>query len=123
MEGNWSSSSGSYAIEKLYKQYPEMDAVFVANDQMALGVMQYACRKGLSVPQVLGIVGFDDITESEYFWPPLTTIRQDHYNVGEVAVEEIVKIIKSKGNEQKQVQPKSIMLTPALVIRQSSVRR
>jgi LacI family transcriptional regulator len=122
-EGNWSSASGALAIEKLLTQYPEIDAVFVANDQMALSVMQFACRNGLQIPDDLGVVGFDDIPESEYFWPPLTTIRQDQYNVGEVAVEEIIKIIETNWNEQKQVQPKSIMLTPALVVRQSSVRR
>jgi LacI family transcriptional regulator len=123
VEGNWSSASGALAIEKLLTQYPEIDAVFVANDQMALSVMQFACRNGLQIPDDLGVVGFDDIPESEYFWPPLTTIRQDQYNVGEVAVEEIIKIIETNWNEQKQVQPKSIMLTPALVVRQSSVRR
>jgi LacI family transcriptional regulator len=97
VEGNWSSASAAQAIENLYKQYPEMDAIFVANDQMALGVMQYACQRGLQIPDDLGIVGFDDIPESAYFWPPLTTVQQDQYNVGEVAVEEIIKIIEANG--------------------------
>ncbi len=121
-EGNWSSSSGAQAIEKLFEQYPEMDAVFVANDQMALSVMQYACRKGLRIPDNLGVVGFDDIPESAFFWPPLTTVQQDQLNVGEVAVEEIIKIIESGWQEQEPVRPKSIMLAPTLVVRQSSLR-
>jgi len=123
VEGNWSSSSGAQAIEKLYEQYPEMDAVFVANDQMALSVMQYACRKGISIPHDLGVVAFDDIPESAYFWPPLTTVQQDQYNVGEVAVEEIIKIIESGWDEHEPVRPKSIMLAPTLVVRKSSLKK
>jgi len=123
VEGNWSSSSGAEAIEKLYEQYPEMDAVFVANDQMALSVMQYACRKGVRIPADLGVVAFDDIPESAYFWPPLTTVQQDQYNVGEVAVEEIIKIIDSGWHEHEPVRPKSIMLAPTLVVRKSSIKK
>ena len=122
-EGNWSPASGAQAIENLFEQYPEMDAVFVANDQMALSVMQYACRKGLRIPENLGVVGFDNIPESAFFWPPLTTVQQDQYNVGEVAVEEIIKIIESGWQEQEPVRPKSIMLAPTLVVRKSSLRK
>ena len=123
VEGNWSSSSGQKAIQKLFQQYPEMDAVFVANDQMALSVMQFACRKGIRIPRDLGVVGFDNVPESEFYWPPLTTVDQDQFNVGEVAVEEIIKIIESGWDEHEPVKPKTIMLTPTLVVRQSSLKR
>lgn len=122
-EGNWSSASGAQAIEKLYEKYPEMDAIFVANDQMALSVMQFACQKGLRIPEDLGVVGFDDIPEAAFFWPPLTTIQQDQHNVGEVAVEEIIKIIESYRQELEPVRPKSIMLTPNLIVRKSSLKK
>jgi len=123
VEGTWSSSSGSRAIEKLFERYPEMDAVFAANDQMALGALQYACRKGIQVPDDMGVVGFDDIPESEFFWPPLTTVQQDQYNVGEIAVEEVIKIIESGWDEHEPVRPKMIMLAPTLVVRQSSFKK
>jgi LacI family transcriptional regulator len=122
VEGNWSPASGAQAIGILFKQYPEMDAIFVANDQMALGVMQFACRNGLQIPKDLGVVGFDDIQESAFFWPPLTTIQQNQHNVGEVAVEEITKIIESGWQDLEPVRPKSIMLTPTLIVRQSSLK-
>jgi DNA-binding LacI/PurR family transcriptional regulator len=99
-----------------------MDAVFSANDQMALSVMQYACRKNICIPRDLGIVGFDNLPESEFFWPPLTTVEQDQYNVGEVAVEEVIKIIESGWDEHEPVRPKTIMLAPTLVVRQSSLK-
>ena len=120
VEGNWSSASGASAIEKLLEQYPGMDSIFVANDQMALGVLQTAFQKKLRIPEDLGVVGFDNISESAYFCPPLTTIQIDQYNVGKVAVEEMVKIIESGWQEQEPVKPKSILLTPTLVVRQSS---
>jgi LacI family transcriptional regulator len=122
VEGNWSSASGAQAIEKLFGQYPGMDSIFVANDQMALSVMQFACQKGLRVPEDIGIVGFDNIAESAFFSPPLTTIQQDQHEIAKLAVEEIIKIIESGWRETEQVQSQSIMLSPTLVVRQSSLR-
>ena len=122
VEGNWSSASGVQAVEKLFKQYPDMDSIFVANDQMALGVIQVVCQKGLRIPEHLGIVGFDYIHESAFYYPPLTTVQQDQHSVGRVAVEETIKIIESGWQGLKPIEPKSIMLTPTLVVRQSSLR-
>jgi DNA-binding LacI/PurR family transcriptional regulator len=122
VEGNWSPASGGLAIEKLFDQYPEMDAVFVANDQMALAVVQAACQRGLKIPEDLGIVGFDNIPESAFFYPPLTTIEQDQQAVGKVAVEETIKMIESGWQELAPTELKSIKLAPTLVVRQSSLR-
>lgn len=122
VEGNWSPASGGLAIEKLFDQYPDMDAVFVANDQMALAVIQAACQRGLNVPDDLGIIGFDDIPESAFFYPPLTTIHQDQHSVGKVAVEETIKMIESGWQGLVPIEPKSIKLAPTLVVRQSSLR-
>jgi LacI family transcriptional regulator len=122
VEGNWSSASAVPAIEKLYKQYPEMDAVFMANDQMALGAMQFACQNNLRIPDDLGIMGFDNIAEAGYFSPPLTTIQQDQHNLGRVAVQEIIKIIEANRNDGF-IESRTIMLTPTLVVRESSIRR
>ncbi|MEW5868746.1 MAG: LacI family DNA-binding transcriptional regulator [Chloroflexota bacterium] len=123
VEGNWSSSSGAQAIEKLFMQYPEMDAIFVGNDQMALGVMQYILQKGLRVPEDIGLVGFDNIPESAFFCPPLTTIQQDQYSIAKLAVEEMIQIIASGWQEVEPIEPRAIMLPPSLVVRQSSLRR
>jgi LacI family transcriptional regulator len=121
-EGNWSSDMASQAIEKLFDQYPEMDAVFAANDQMALAVIQVACQRGIRIPQDLGVVGFDNIPESAFFCPPLTTVQQDQYAVGKVAVGETIKMIESGWQGLEPVEPKSIMLEPVLIVRQSSLR-
>lgn len=119
-EGNWSSASGAEAAEKLLHQFPEMDAIFAANDQMALSVLHTAPHQGRKIPGDLGVVGFDNLPESAYFRPALTTVQQDQYNVGKVAVEEITRIIESGWQGLEPIEPKSIMLSPTLVVRQSS---
>lgn len=121
-EGNWSPASGALAFEKLRTQYPDMDAIFVANDQMALGALQLAYREGMRVPQDFGIVGFDNILESAFFWPALTTVQQDQGAVARLAVEEIIRIIESRWQGLAPESPSSIMLEPALVVRESSLR-
>jgi len=123
VEGNWSSASGARAIGKLFDQYADMDAIFVANDQMALSAIQFIRQKGLCIPENIGIVGFDNLAESAFFSPALTTIQQDQHKVAKLAVAEIIKIIESGWQEQEKIEPKSIIiLPPTLVVRQSSQR-
>ncbi len=121
-EGNWSSSSGELAFEQLLQSYPDMDAVFVANDQMALAVLQAAHRRGLRIPEDLAVVGFDNIVESAYFWPALTTLNHDQQELGCRAVEEAVKQIEAIHCNEK-VEPQNILLSIELVVRGSSVAR
>ena len=121
VEGNWSSASGALAIEKLFDQYPDMDSIFVANDQMALSVMQFFSEKKIRIPQEIGIVGFDNIAESAFFSPALTTIQQDQHNVAKIAVAEVIKIIESGWKGSDLLEPKPIILPPTLVVRQSSL--
>jgi LacI family transcriptional regulator len=121
-EGNWSSASGAEAAQKLFQQYPEMDAVFASNDQMGLSVLHTAAERGRKVPEDVGVVGFDNIPESAFFCPALTSVQQDQYNVGKVAVEEITRIIESRWQGLEPIEPKSIMLSPTLVVRRSSHR-
>lgn len=123
VEGNWSSASGALAIEKLCDQYPAVDALFVANDQMALGVLEFFAEKKIRIPQDVGIVGFDNIAESAFFFPPLTTVQQDQHHVARLAVAEVIKIIESDWQGQDRVDPRSIILPPTLVVRQSSLRK
>ncbi|MGQ9625868.1 MAG: substrate-binding domain-containing protein [Anaerolineae bacterium] len=118
--GNWSSASGEQAMRRLLDAYPEMDAVFVANDQMALGVLQVACQKGIQVPKDLAVVGFDGIPESAYYWPPLTTVYQDQQKLGCIAVRELVQIIEASQQSKAVVEPKTILLQPELIVRESS---
>jgi len=123
VEGNWSSSSGAEAILRLLRKYPEMDAVFVANDQMALSVMQAACQRGIRVPEELGVVGFDNMPESAYYWPPLTTIEQDQHALGRIAVEEVIRTIRTQWTDTAAIEPGRLTLVPNLIVRKSSIRQ
>jgi len=123
VEGNWSSGSGERAFSQLLDQYPEMDAVFVANDQMGIGVLQVACRRAIKVPQELGVVGFDGLVESAYYWPPLTTVFQDLHTLGCIAVKELVEIIEAQRKGIDSQVFERLLLQPELVIRESSIKR
>jgi DNA-binding LacI/PurR family transcriptional regulator len=89
---------------------------------MALGALQAARRLGLRVPEELGIVGFDDIPEAAYFYPPLTTVHQDARNLGAIAVERINTLIKAQ-QEGETLEPKTLWLEPRMMVRESSVRK
>jgi len=69
VEGDWSCGSGEQALSQLLESFPEMDAVFVANDQMALSVLREVCRRGIRIPKQLAVIGFDNIPESSYLVP------------------------------------------------------
>lgn len=88
--GDWTPSSG-YAAGKLLAARVRggdgVTAVFLANDQMALGVLAALHQEGLSVPGDVSVVGFDDLPEAPYFTPPLTTVRQDFAELGRRGVQ------------------------------------
>lgn len=120
VEGNWSSSSGEVAFAQLLESYPQMDAVFSANDQMALSVLHVAHRRGLRVPQDLAVVGFDNIVESAYFWPSLTTVNHNQHELGCQAVQELVNQIEAM-RRGDPILPRTILLPTDLIVRESSV--
>ena len=120
IEGDWSAVRADTGLVQLLDQFPELDAVFASNDQMALGVLSAAHRIGRKVPGDLGVVGFDDTPESAYFIPPLTTIHHDLIALGQLAVRELNRVVQTEHNGQKASAPSSLMLQPYLVLRQSA---
>lgn len=94
--GNWDAASGEVAFNRLLKSCPDIDAVFVANDKMALGVLLAAHQHGLRIPEDLAVVGFDNIDASPYYHPPLTTVFQDKTVLGQQAVKTLVHKIEEK---------------------------
>lgn len=120
VEGNWLAKSGQNGMETLLNQRPDIDAVFACNDSMALGVIHTTCRRGLSIPDDLLLVGFDNTPEADSYWPPLTSVHQGLRQSGKVAVEELHKIIEAGVNEQTA--PRQHIIQPELIVRQSSMR-
>jgi LacI family transcriptional regulator len=118
--GNWSSKSGKTAFLELENKFPEMDGLFVGNDQMALSILQTAFEQGKKIPGDLAIVGFDGIPESEFYCPSLSTVYQNQNELGSVAVEELVWWVENKLAANEVIEPKYITIKPELIIRQSS---
>ncbi|MFZ1400444.1 MAG: LacI family DNA-binding transcriptional regulator [Candidatus Promineifilaceae bacterium] len=114
--GDWTPSSGERCIRMLLEWHPDLDAVFVCNDQMALGAMKVARQMGRTIPDDLAVVGFDDIPESPYFSPSLTTVRQDVAEMGRQGVQQLLALI----NEEK-LATQSVVLQPGLIVRGSSI--
>ena len=119
-QGNWSSKSGRTAFQELLQKYPEMDAIFVGNDQMALSVLQASLEMGKRIPRDFSVIGFDGIADSEFYCPPLTTVSQNQDELGRVAVAELASQVERKISENIIVKPKYITIQPELIIRQSS---
>lgn len=84
--GDYAEASGIAAMTRLLDRRPDIDAVFCASDRMALGALQVARRRGLSVPKDLLVMGYDDHRIAAEADPPLTTIHQSIRRVGRTAV-------------------------------------
>lgn len=120
VEGNWSPESGHAALEHLLHGGKDLQALFAANDQMAIGALHCAHASGLRVPQDLAIVGFDDIPEAAYTWPPLSTIHQDLTALGRAAVGELVALIEAQHAGLSSPIP-NLLHHPRLIPRASSI--
>lgn len=118
--GNWSAESGMRGLRQLIEQRPDVEAVFFGNDQMALGGIRAARQLGLQIPGDVAIIGFDDIPESAYFCPPLSTVRQPIFELGALAVKELNRRIEADQLGDATVQPRARLIKPQLVIRESS---
>ncbi|WP_084039499.1 LacI family DNA-binding transcriptional regulator [Demequina sp. NBRC 110053] len=111
--GDWSAASG-------YRIGLDLDlgaggAVFVANDQMAIGVLSALRERELSVPEDVSIVGFDDIPEAGYLFPPLTTVRQDFEALGRMMLQKVLVAL-----EEHQDLSEDTPLPTELVVRRST---
>ncbi|MEV0627293.1 LacI family DNA-binding transcriptional regulator [Nonomuraea wenchangensis] len=113
LRGDWSSRSG-YQLGRRLAADPEVSAVFVSNDQMALGVLRALREAGRRVPEDVSVVGFDDIPEAAYFWPPLTTVRQDFGEVGRHAFHMLLDRMAGTEPESRR------LVEPELVVREST---
>ncbi len=116
-EGDWSSSSGEKAFSELHEKFPEMDAVFASNDQMALGAMYYSNLHGIRIPQDIAFVGFDDWPEGAYFSPALSTVTHPLRALGSQAVKVLLEMIHTKSDMKTG---RVITLETGLIIRESS---
>ncbi|WP_291055975.1 LacI family DNA-binding transcriptional regulator [Herbiconiux sp.] len=123
--GDFSQSSGAEAMARLLMRTdaasPDaaasgdpIDAVFVANDQMAAGAIQVLHAHGLSVPSDVAVVGYDDDTFASTLTPPLTTVNQPSADLGASMAELLVRLIAG------QEAPRRTIIPTTLVVRASA---
>lgn len=115
-EGNYTPASGFDAMKALLAMTPPVTAVFVASDVVAIGAMLAIKQAGLSIPNDIAVIGFDDIPLAEYYDPPLTTVRLPAFGLGWASGERLIRIIRGEG-----LQDASLLLESKLVPRQSTL--
>lgn len=108
LHGDWWPGSGHRTgrlLAQRIRDGEDVTAVFVGNDQMALGLMVALHEEGLDVPGDVSVVGFDDVPEAPYFSPPLTTVRQDFAELGRRGVELVLAKLAGRDTLPDQVPP------------------
>ena len=106
---------GLVAMKQLLALPEPPEAVFTSNDAMAVGVYQALHQAGLSIPQDMAVIGYDDIEIAQYMTPPLTTIHQPKDELGELAIDVLIHRIIQPTLQQQRLQ-----LTPILMERGSA---
>jgi DNA-binding LacI/PurR family transcriptional regulator len=113
VHGDYTQASGEAAMAKLLGAVPELDAVFVASDLMAVGAIEALTRAGRRVPEDVAVVGFDDSPSALAARPQLTTVRQPWRRISE----EMVRLLLARLDGQE---PAAVILPTELVLRSSA---
>jgi DNA-binding LacI/PurR family transcriptional regulator len=114
LEGDWSPRAG-YEHGRRLAADPSVTAIFVGNDQMALGALRALHEAGRDVPSAVSVVGFDDVPEAAYFLPPLTTIRQDFGEMGRHSLRLLLDTMEPSGDTTPHLE-----VAPELIVRSST---
>ncbi|MCC8180990.1 MAG: LacI family transcriptional regulator [Planctomycetes bacterium] len=115
LKGNFQAESGYTLTRKMMAGKNKPTAIFAANDLMAYGAVRALTQAGFAVPGEVSVVGFDDISLSALFNPPLTTVRQPRLDMGGAAVKLLLERM-----EKHDLEPQRLMLPLELVVRQTS---
>ncbi|MFC3714291.1 LacI family DNA-binding transcriptional regulator [Sphingoaurantiacus capsulatus] len=114
-QGDYTFASGLEAARRLLDRSPRPTAIFASNDEMAAGVLHAARQRGLSIPEDLSIVGFDDTAIAAHIWPPLSTVR---WPILQMAYSAAVKLIGDAGDDDG---PGKQSRFPSALVRRASV--
>ena len=111
-EGDFTENGGYLAMRKLLAVHP--DGVFAASDMMAVGAIRAIREAGLSIPEDISVVGYDDLPVASQVIPQLTSIRQPTERMGSLAVETLIDMI-----QHPQAQTRHLLLGTELIVRSS----
>lgn len=117
IEGDWSAECG-YREGLRIAAARSVTALFVANDQMALGVLRAFHESGTRVPEDISVVGFDDQPESAFFIPPLTTVAQDFEELGRRCIDLMLNLMENgAGGPAGTVTPRLVVRSTTAAVR------
>ena len=114
--GNYTFETGVTAANRLFDLSPRPTAIFASNDEMAAGVVFAARERGITVPDELSVIGFDDTPIAAHIWPPLTTVRWPIVSMARAAARKLVGEIV--GGEAAEPQPSVL---PSMLVKRASV--
>jgi DNA-binding LacI/PurR family transcriptional regulator len=113
--GDLLPAGGYQAARALLTEYPDLTAIIACSDLMAFGAMQAAQMMGRRVGEDLAVTGFDDIPLAQYANPPLTTVHQPIYEIGQQLTRHLIALI-----EEEAVEPLRLIIPAELIVRESS---
>jgi LacI family transcriptional regulator len=113
--GDWQIEPGMDAAERLLSRDDRPTAIFAFNDNIAIGVLHAARRLGLSVPDDLSVVGFDDTAQATIVMPALTTVRQPLAELGRTGVSLLTRLL-----EGQRIDALRMELSTRLVVRETT---
>jgi LacI family transcriptional regulator len=117
LPGDFDESSGYEAGKRILASKQRPDAVFAANDMMALGCLYAFNEAGVKVPADVALAGFDDIPLARFVHPTLTTMRVSIAELGGLALTRLLQSIESEESQPSTLQT----LVPELIVRESSI--
>ncbi len=115
LHGDFTYDSGYQNAWLLLEKERKFDAVFAANDMIAIGVIECLAARGIRVPQDVRVAGYDDIRLAGWYKPALTTVRQPVYEMGQEAVRLLLHLLGSPTQDMVEKR-----FRPELIVRQST---
>jgi LacI family transcriptional regulator len=103
-------------VSELINNNINFSALFIWDDKLASGAFRALHEAHLQIPDDIAVIGYNDMEISEYFSPPLTTVRQGSYDIGKTAANILINQLNSSERSKKQ----KIILKPELIIREST---
>ncbi|HKU09686.1 MAG TPA: LacI family DNA-binding transcriptional regulator [Sinomonas sp.] len=114
LEGDWSPKWAYQTGLRLVAEGRVPQAIFAVSDHTALGLVRAFAENGVRVPEDVSIVGFDDVEGSDYFLPPLTTVRQDFASLATLSIDVLIGAIEGREVDRTPS-------VPTLVVRKSAI--
>ncbi|MCX7265936.1 MAG: LacI family DNA-binding transcriptional regulator [Betaproteobacteria bacterium] len=115
MSGDYQEITGVQATNHLLDSGQKFTAIFAANDQMAFGAALSLHQHSLRIPEDMSLVGFDNLARSLYVIPPMSTVNQPAYELGQLAATAMLQMLAGK-------KPTGSLPAPQLIARDSSAR-